>query len=87
VDRLAPPPPTRRARPRAGQAVLRHFAHEKFRGRGEAFDALLVDLEKAARAAVLDQHEARLPEDDRFLVDRDETSSHWEVAAHVEREA
>jgi hypothetical protein len=27
------------------------------------------------------------PEDDRFLVDRDETSSHWEVAAHVEREA
>lgn len=26
------------------------------------------------------------PEDDRFLVERDETSSHWEVAAHVERE-
>jgi heme-degrading monooxygenase HmoA len=26
------------------------------------------------------------PEDDRFLVERDETSSHWEVAAHEERE-
>jgi heme-degrading monooxygenase HmoA len=26
------------------------------------------------------------PEDDRFLVDRDETSSHWEVARHVARE-
>jgi heme-degrading monooxygenase HmoA len=27
------------------------------------------------------------PEDDRFLVERDETSSHWEVAVHVEAEA
>jgi hypothetical protein len=27
------------------------------------------------------------PEDDRYLVVRDETSSHWEVAAHLEREA
>jgi heme-degrading monooxygenase HmoA len=26
------------------------------------------------------------PEDDRFLVERDETSSHWEVAAYVKRE-
>jgi heme-degrading monooxygenase HmoA len=24
------------------------------------------------------------PEDDRFLVERDETASHWEVGAHVE---
>ncbi len=33
-----------------------------------------------------DDHETAVfyPEDDRFLIERDETSSHWEIAARVE---
>ncbi len=40
----------------------------------------------AVKAFAGDDHETAVfyPEDDRFLVERDETSSHWEVAAHVD---
>jgi heme-degrading monooxygenase HmoA len=49
----------------------------------------LWDSLDAVKAFAGDDYETAVfyPEDDRFLVDRDETSSHWEVAAHVEREA
>ena len=39
----------------------------------------------AVKAFAGDDHETAVfyPEDDRFLIERDETSSHWEVAARV----
>ena len=48
----------------------------------------LWDSLEAVKAFAGDDYETAVfyPEDDRFLVERDETSSHWEVAAHVERE-
>ena len=48
----------------------------------------LWDSLEAVKAFAGDDHETAVfyPEDDRFLVERDETSSHWEVAAHVERQ-
>jgi heme-degrading monooxygenase HmoA len=40
----------------------------------------------AVKAFAGEDHETAVfyPEDDRFLIERDETSSHWEVAARVE---
>ena len=41
---------------------------------------------EAVKAFAGEDHETAVfyPEDDRFLIERDETSSHWEVAARVE---
>jgi heme-degrading monooxygenase HmoA len=46
----------------------------------------LWDSIEAVRAFAGEDHETAVfyPEDDRFLIERDETSSHWEVAARVE---
>src|ERR687898_1097759 len=65
-----PPSPTRRARAGTGQPIVRHSAYEELGGRREALDALLVDLEEAARPSVLDEHEARLGEPAQVLGDR-----------------
>jgi heme-degrading monooxygenase HmoA len=45
----------------------------------------LWDSIDAVRAFAGEDYETAVfyPEDDRFLIDRDEKSSHWEVASHV----
>ncbi len=44
---------------------------------------------EAVKGFAGEDHETAVfyPEDDRFLIERDETSSHWEVAARVEPES
>jgi heme-degrading monooxygenase HmoA len=45
----------------------------------------LWDSIDAVKAFAGEDHETAVfyPEDDRFLIERDEKSSHWEVASHV----
>jgi heme-degrading monooxygenase HmoA len=55
-------------------------------GRCEFLMFTLWESLDAVKAFAGEDHETAVfyPEDDRYLIERDETSSHWEVAARVE---